>query len=139
MKHIKKSTFTPLHKCMISPLLRLISISFFCPNYVNLSLLTFNKRTIMIILITKVSWKDIFMGFHLTVVENKRTFMKKSVLHTTPLMHCKARQVWRDVFSTDQGNGSDMIFVGGATKINLKHVKTWRHQLCRMWNFGKFW
>ena len=77
----------------------------------------------MIILITKVCWKDIFMGFHLTVVENKRTFMKKSVLHTTSLMHCKARQVLRDLFSTDQGNGSDMTFVAGATKINLKNVK----------------
>ena len=33
------------------------------------------------------------MGFQLTVVENKRTFMKKSVLPTTSLMHDKARQV----------------------------------------------
>ena len=57
---------------------------------------------------SKVSWKDIFMGFQLTVVENKRTFMKKSVLHTTTLMDCKARQVLRDLFSTDQENGSDM-------------------------------
>ena len=43
---------------------------------------------------SKVSWKDIFMGFQLTVVENKRTFMKKSVLHTATLMDCKARQVY---------------------------------------------
>ena len=57
---------------------------------------------------SKVSWKDIFMGFQLTVVENKRTFMKKSVLHTATLMDCKARQVLRDLFSTDQENGSDM-------------------------------
>ena len=57
---------------------------------------------------SKVSWKDTFMGFQLTVVENKRTFMKKSVLHTTTLMDCKARQVLRDLFSTDQENGSDM-------------------------------
>ena len=48
------------------------------------------------------------MGFQLTVVENKRTFMKKSVLHTATLMDCKARQVLRDLFSTDQENGSDM-------------------------------
>ena len=57
---------------------------------------------------SKVSRKDIFMGLQLTVVENKRTFMKKSVLHTTTLMDCKARQVLRDLFSTDQENGSDM-------------------------------
>ena len=57
---------------------------------------------------SKVSWKDIFMGFQLTVVENKRTFMKKSVLHTATLMDCKARQVLRDLFSTDQENDSDM-------------------------------
>ena len=27
---------------------------------------------------SKVSWKEIFMGFQLKVVENKHTFMKKS-------------------------------------------------------------
>ena len=64
------------------------------------------------------------MGFQLTVVENKRTFMKKIVLHTTTLMQCKARQFLRDLLSTDQGNGSDMTFVAGATKIILKNVKT---------------
>ena len=50
--------------------------------------------------------------------------MKKIVLHTTTLMQCKARQFLRDLLSTDQGNGSDMTFVAGATKINLKNVKT---------------
>ena len=30
--------------------------------------------------------------------------MKKAVLHTTTLMHYKARQVLRDPFSTNQGN-----------------------------------
>ena len=64
------------------------------------------------------------MGFQLTVVENKRTFMKKTVLHTVTLMHFKARQVLRDLFSTDQGNGSNMTFVAGTTKINLKNLKT---------------
>ena len=39
-------------------------------------------------------------------------------------MHCKARQVLRDLLSTDQRNGLDMTFVAGATKINLKNVKT---------------
>ena len=46
---------------------------------------------------SKVSWKDIFMGFQLTVVENKRSFMRKAVLQTTTLMYCKARQVLRDL------------------------------------------
>ena len=34
-------------------------------------------------------------------------------------MHCKSRQILRDLFSTNQGNGLEMIFVAGATKINL--------------------
>ena len=59
---------------------------------------------------SKVSLKDIFMGFQLTVVKNKHTFMKKSILHTITLMHCKVRQVLHDLFSTDQGNGADMTF-----------------------------
>ena len=50
--------------------------------------------------------------------------MKKTVLHTTTLMHCKALQVLRDLFSINQGNGSEIRFVAGATKINLKNLKT---------------
>ena len=50
--------------------------------------------------------------------------MKKAVLHTTTLIHYKARQVLRDQFSTNQRNGSEMRFVAGATKINLKNLKT---------------
>ena len=73
---------------------------------------------------SKVSWKDIFMGFQLTVVEIKDIFMKKAVLHTTTLRHCKARHVLHDLFSADQGNGSGMAFVAGATKINLKNLET---------------
>ena len=54
-----------------------------------------------------------------------KTFMKKkAVLHIASLMHCKARHVSRDVFSTNQGNGWEMTFVAGATKINLKNLKT---------------
>ena len=48
--------------------------------------------------------------------------MKKAVLLTTTMMHCKARQVLRDLFSTNQGNGSEMRFVAGATKINFKNL-----------------
>ena len=31
---------------------------------------------------------------------------KQAVLHTTTLTHCKATQVLRDLFSTDQENGT---------------------------------
>ena len=48
---------------------------------------------------------------------------KKAILHTTTLMHCKARQVLRDLFSTYQGNDSDMTYVAGTTKINLKNLQ----------------
>ena len=50
--------------------------------------------------------------------------MKKAVLHTTTLMHCKARQVLRDQFGTNQGNGSKMTFVAGANKVHMKNLKT---------------
>ena len=71
-----------------------------------------------------VSWKDIFAGFELTVFENKLTFMKKAAMHTTTLMHYKNKQVLGDLFRTNQGNGSEMTFVAGGTKINLKNLKT---------------
>ena len=62
-------------------------------------------------------WKDIFAGFQLTVLENKRTFMKNVALHKTNLMHCKARQVLSDLLSTNQGNGSELLSRWvGATK-----------------------
>ena len=51
--------------------------------------------------------------------------MKKVSVHTAALMHCKARQILRDLFSTNQGNGSGMIFVARATKIKLKNLKTY--------------
>ena len=90
-----------------------------------LFLLTVNKCkiaiTITIILMSKVFWKDIFSGFQLTVFKNKRSFMKKTVLHTATLMHCRARQVLHDLFSTNQ---SKMTFVAGATKINFENLKT---------------
>ena len=50
--------------------------------------------------------------------------MKKALLHTTTPMHCKARQVLRDLFSINQGNGSEMTFVAGATKVILKNLNT---------------
>ena len=62
---------------------------------------------------SKVSLKDIFARFRLTVFGNKLTFMKKAVPYTTTLIHCKARLVLCDLFSTNQ------------SKINLKNLKTW--------------
>ena len=55
---------------------------------------------------------------------NKRTFMKKAVLHTTTLIYCKTRQALCNLFITNQGNGSEMKLVAGATKINLKNLMT---------------
>ena len=41
---------------------------------------------------------------------------KKVVLHTTALMHCKVRQVLRNLSSTNQVTRPEIIFVAGATK-----------------------
>ena len=59
------------------------------------------------------------MRFQSTVFENKRTFMKKAVLHTTTLMHRKPRQVLHDLFSTNQENGSDIINYIVMEDLNL--------------------
>ena len=50
--------------------------------------------------------------------------MKKAVLLTTTLTHCKARDILHDLFSTNERNGSEMTFQAGATKFNLKNLKT---------------
>ena len=50
--------------------------------------------------------------------------MKKAVLHTTTLMHCKAIQVLRDLLSSNQGNGSKMTFVAGTNEVHIKNLKT---------------
>ena len=50
--------------------------------------------------------------------------MKKAVLHATTLTHSKARKVLYDLFSTNPVNGSEMRFVAGATKIDIKNLKT---------------
>ena len=57
-------------------------ISFFFVNYVKPFLSTVNKCTItivIIILMPKVSWKDIFAAFQQIVLEIKLTFMKKTL------------------------------------------------------------
>ena len=81
--------------------------------------------TIMIIIIINVKC---FLERHLQdfnkVLENKLILIKKAVLHTTTLMCCNTRQVLRNLFSANQGNGSKMKFMATATKINFKNLKT---------------
>ena len=73
----------------------------------------------------KLSWKVILVDFSKQFLETNYflQFYKKTVLHTTTLMHCKATQVLRNLFITNRGNGSEITFVVGATKIELKNLK----------------
>ena len=50
--------------------------------------------------------------------------MKKAALHTATLMHCKTRQVLRDLFGTNQGNGSKMTFVAETNKVHMKNFNS---------------
>ena len=50
--------------------------------------------------------------------------MKKAALHTATPMYGKARQVLHDLFSINQGNGSEVTFVALATKVSLKNLKS---------------
>ena len=53
---------------------------------------------IIIIIIDAESFrKRHFCGISKTLFKNKLTFMKKAVLHTSTLMHCKAKQVLGDL------------------------------------------
>ena len=45
-------------------------------------------------------------------------------MHPTTLTHCKARQVSRDLFSTNQRSCSEVTFLARATKIDLKYLET---------------
>ena len=65
-----------------------------------------------------------FCGISIYILKNNLTFMKKAALHMITLIHCKARQVLCNLFSTNEGNGLEITFVAGATKINLKNLKT---------------
>ena len=58
-------------------------------------------------------------------IQNKNEYIKKSILHTTTLMYNNAKKILRDLFRLlNQGSGSEIKFVAGATKINLKDLKT---------------
>ena len=84
-------------------------------------------KTIMIIIIIngKSFLERYFWRISIYIFENNLSFIKKEVvLHIVTLTHCKDRQVLHDLFSTNQGNGSETTFVAGATKINLKYLKT---------------
>ena len=102
---IEKLIFTLLYKYMIFPLFWLILSSFFCLNHMKSFLSTVNND------ISndnnnnqcqKFPRKTFFSGFQLIIFENKRSFMKKAILYTTTLIHCKARPVLRNLFSTKQ-------------------------------------
>ena len=59
-------------------------------------------------------------------------------------MHCKAKQVLGDLFSINQGNGSEVTFVAWATKVNLKNLKMLLslYDLMQAWKiltFDQFW
>ena len=49
--------------------------------------------------------------------------MKKAVLHIITLIQYKIRHVLRDLFSTNQGNGSEMTFVARSAKFNVRYLK----------------
>ena len=72
---------------------------------------------------SEVFRKKILAGFQLTLFENKRNFSKKAVLHTTTLIHCRARKGLLDLLSTNQQNDAEMTFLAGATKSNLSNLK----------------
>ena len=65
-----------------------------------------------------------FGGFQYTIFKNKLIFIKKICTAYNNPMHCKARQVLWDLFSINQGNGSELTSVAEATKVNLKNLKT---------------
>ena len=94
----------------------------------NIFLSTVNEGTITIMLIIIINVKKFpgntfFVGFQLQFSKTNVLLRKKPVVHTTTLMHCKARQVFYELFSTNQGNGLDMTFVARATKINFKNLE----------------
>ena len=95
-----------------------------------LFLSTANKCTIAIMILIMINIKSFlkrsFCGISINSFR-KQTYW--SVLHRTTLMHCKARQVSRYLFSSNHGNDSDMTFGPRATKISRKSLKAWRHQL----------
>ena len=76
---------------------------------------------------SKVSWKDIFAVFQWTVFENEFTFVIKK-LYCMQRLWCAAAldkfYAMNSLLMATQENGSEMIFVAGASKINFKSVKT---------------
>ena len=71
----------------------------------------------------------------------KINLLLRKKLYFIQQLWCTARHVLRNLFSANQENGSEMTFVVGATKVNLRNLKTslwlddlmqatiWRHQL----------
>ena len=57
---------------------------------------------------SKVSWKYIFCGISINSFRKQTySYEKKVVLHTTTPIHCEAKHGLHDLFSTNQGSGSE--------------------------------
>ena len=72
----------------------------------------------------KFSEETFLSDFNKLFLKINLLLWKKAVMHTTTLMHCKARQVLRDLFGTNQGNGSKMTFVAGTNKVHMKNLNS---------------
>ena len=86
---------------------------------------------------SKVSWKDIFEGFQVTVFKNKFFYEKRcTAWNHFDVMQSQTRFTW-SILSTSQGNGSEMTYVAGLRKWTPKllrqvtgmQVTIWGHQL----------
>ena len=118
---IKKLTFTFLYKYMIFFLIFCwLYSAFFFLNYRRPFWLTVNKCAITIIINIKSFLERHFSGTSMNSFWKKIYFHQKAVLHTTTPMHSKGRETLRNLYSTNQGNSSEIAF---ALKINLKNLK----------------
>ena len=72
---------------------------------------------IIIIIYVKSFLERHFCGISIYSFENNLTFIKKVALHSDAL---RARQVLRDLITTNQGKSSETTFVKEATKSTSK-------------------
>ena len=81
--------------------------------------------TVIIINVKSLRKRHFLGDFSKQCLKINLLLRKKSVTHTTTPMNCKARHVLLDLFSINQGNGSEMTFVAVTTKVNLKNLKSY--------------
>ena len=74
-----------------------------------------NVKSFLEIIFCRISINSTFMNLLLC---------KKAVLYTATLMHRRVAQPSRDLFSTKQGNGSEMAFMARSHEINTKNMKS---------------